>query len=146
MVIAKLGSAVGLLGWDQEVNLPPKAQTYRGEVQAQLARELHRLSTDKSFIGLIKELHKPDSMKQLSRDEQVIVREVWRDVEKAVKLPGRFVEDFTKLTSQAFAAWSDARQKSDFSIFQPLLEKVVAMSRQQADYLGFEASPYECTA
>lgn len=143
LVIARLGSAVNLLGWDQEVNLPPKAQTYRGEVQAQLAGDLHRLSTDNTFVALIKDLHAPASMKSLTSDEQVIVREVWRDVEKAIKLPGTFVEDFTKLTSQGMAVWTEARQKSNFALFQPILEKLVIMSRQQAEYLGYTDSPYD---
>ncbi len=143
LVIARFGSAAGLLGWDQEVNLPPKGQTYRGEVQAQMAGELHKLSTDKAFVGLIKDLHKPANAQQLTADEQVIVREVWRDVEKAITLPTAFVEKFTMLTSQAFAAWTNARKKSDFSLFKPYLEKIVAMSRQQADYLGYEDSPYD---
>lgn len=143
LVITRLGSAAALLGWDQEVNLPSKAQVYRGEVEAQVAGELHKLSTDKAFVALIKELKEPDAMKQLSSDEQVIVRETWHDVEKAILLPTAFVQEFTKLSSQAFGAWAAARQKSDFSIFQPLLEKVVAMSRQQAEYLGYKESPYD---
>lgn len=143
LVIARLGSAAALLGWDQEVNLPSKGQAYRGEVEAQLAGELHKLSTDTAFVGLIKELNTPAVMKQLSSDEQVIVRETWCDVEKAIMLPTAFVQEFTKLSSQAFGAWAEARQKSDFSIFKPFLEKVVAMSRQQAEYLGYKESPYD---
>ncbi len=143
LVIARLGSAAGLLGWDQEVNLPPAALQYRGEVSAQLAGDLHRLSTDTQFVGLVKELNQPASLKQLSSDEQVIVRETWRDVEKAMKLPVSFVEEFTKLTSQAFGAWSEARQKSDFSVYQPALKKIVSLSQQAAEYLGYQDSPYD---
>ncbi len=143
LVITRLGSAAGLLNWDQEVNLPPKAHAYRGEVSAQLAGELHKLSTSKEFVKLVKELHEPENMKQLSLDDQVIVRETWRDTKKAVKLPTRFVEDSTKLTSQAFGSWGEARKKSDFSLYQPTLEKVVAMNRQAAAYLGYQASPYD---
>ncbi len=143
LVIARLGSATAMLGWDQEVNLPPKAQVYRGDVQAQLAGELHKLSTGKKFVELITELRSPASMKSLSTDEQVIVREVWRDVEQAIKLPKEFVEEFTKLTSKAFSVWAEAREKSDFTIFHPVLEGIITMCRQQADFLGFEDSPYD---
>ena len=143
LVISRLGSATAVLGWDQEVNLPPKGQAFRGEVLAQLAGEVHKLSTNPSFVSLVRELHAPASMKQLSSDEQVIVREVWRDIEKSIKLPRKFVEDFTKLTSQAFGSWSEARQKSDFKVFEPMLKKIIAMSQKQAELLGYKESPYD---
>lgn len=143
LTIAKYGSALAVLSWDQEVNLPPKAHHVRGEVSALLAADLHRRTTDPKLIDLAKSLAKPVNLKKLSADEQVIVRETWRDLERAQKLPVKFVEDFTKLTAEAFAAWAEARQKSDFSIFKPKLKRIVDMSRRQAEYLGYKDSPYD---
>jgi carboxypeptidase Taq len=37
----------------------------------------------------------------------------------------------------------EARQKSDFSIFAPHLKTIVALKKEEADYLGYEASPYD---
>jgi carboxypeptidase Taq len=39
--------------------------------------------------------------------------------------------------------WIEARSKSDFALFAPYLEKVVSMSRQMAEYLGYTAHPYD---
>lgn len=141
--IARLGSAIGLLGWDEEVNLPSKSQAYRGEVKAQLATELHNKVTDKKFIQLVETLHKPSNFQNLSTSEQVVVREVWRDVERAQKIPAEFIKESTELTSQAFNAWAEARQKSDFLIFKPFLEKVVELNQREAEYLGYKDSPYD---
>ncbi|MGI8637372.1 MAG: carboxypeptidase M32 [Segetibacter sp.] len=143
LTFARLGSALGLLGWDQEVNLPPKAAQYRGEVTSQLAADLHKKVTSKKFIDSLKELKQPENFQNLSKDDQVIVRQTWRDVEKASKLPTEFVEEMSKLTSQAFGVWAEARQKSDFKIFQPILEKIVAMNQKEAEFLGFAKSPYD---
>lgn len=142
-VIARLGSALSVLSWDQEVNLPPKGLSIRGEVNALLAAETHRRATDKKFAALVKSLAVPSVSKQLSVDERAIVRETLRDVQRAQKLPVEFVEKFTKLTTDAFAAWAEARQKSDFKIFKPYLKKVVDMSRQEAEYIGYKESPYD---
>ncbi|HET7529107.1 MAG TPA: hypothetical protein VFJ84_02685, partial [Candidatus Saccharimonadales bacterium] len=143
LTLAKYGSALAVLSWDQEVNLPPKAHHIRGEVSALLAADLHRRATDAKLIRLARSLAKPGVFDNLSPDEQVIVRETLRDLERAQKLPVEFVEEFTKLTAHAFSAWADARQKSDFSIFNPKLKKIVEMSRRQAEYLGYEDSPYD---
>ncbi len=141
--IAKLGSALAVLGWDQEVNLPKKGLAIRGEVSSLLAADIHRRVTSADFVGLVKGLAQSKVLKALPADERVIVRETWRDVKRAQKLPVEFVEKFSKLTTDAFAAWAEARQKSDFSIFKPYLKKVVDMSRREAEYIGYKDSPYD---
>lgn len=143
LTIARLGSAVALLGWDEEVNLPKKAHAYRGEVKAQLASELHEKITDKSFIQLVRDLNEGEIFASLDANDQVIVREVLRDVERAQKIPAELVRESAELTSQAFGAWAEARKKSDFSIFQPYLEKVVELNQREAEYLGYKESPYD---
>src|SRR5206468_917965 len=78
-----------------------------------------------------------------SADEQIIVRETWRDVQRAVKLPVEFVQQFTLTTNDAFSAWVDARAASDFKKFAPHLKKVVEFSRREAELLGYQDSPYD---
>lgn len=141
--MARQGAALGLLGWDEEVNLPPKAHQIRGEVKSQLAADLHKRVTSPKFVGLVKDLAHLPQLKKLKKDDQIIIRETWRDVEKAQKLPVKFVEEFTQLTTEAFATWNIARQKSDFSYFQPVLKKVLNKTREQAQLLGYENSPYD---
>ena len=51
--------------------------------------------------------------------------------------------DFARLTSKALPIWVDARRQSDFTLFSPALEKIIAMCRQQADYLGYTDHPYD---
>jgi carboxypeptidase Taq len=141
--MAKLGSALGVLGWDKEVNLPAGAHHFRGEVSAMLAGELHKRVTDRRFVDSLKELASPENLKKLSADEQVVVKETWRDVERAIKLPVKFVEDFTLMTNDAFSAWVDARKSAEFQKFQPYLKKVVEFCRKEAELLGYEESPYD---
>jgi carboxypeptidase Taq len=39
--------------------------------------------------------------------------------------------------------WQEARQKDDFALFRPLLEKMIHLKQQQADALGFEETRYD---
>jgi len=47
----------------------------------------------------------------------------YTDIEKASKLPTEFVAEFSEATTEAHAAWEEAKKKSDFSMFKPHLEK-----------------------
>lgn len=138
-LIAKYGSAIAVLDWDQEVNLPKKAASYRGEVAALLNTDLHKRLTSDNLFELTKSL----AQQNLNTDDQVIVRETKRDLEISRKLPVDFVEAMSLLTSKAFAAWVEARSKKDFRLFEPVLDEMVEMKKREADYLGYEASPYD---
>ena len=56
-----------------------------------------------------------------------ILREAKREHEQAVKLPSELVIEIAKTASLGNQAWEKAREKSDFSIFQPFLEKMVKL-------------------
>lgn len=142
-VIAKYGSAMAVLGWDEEVNLPPNGHVFRGEVLAQLSADIHKRLTDKQFVTLLNKLNKPDSLKKLSLDNQVIVRETKKDVDLATKLPTEFIERSVKLSSKAFPLWAKAREKSDFSIFAPVLEETIKLKQEEAELIGYKDSPYD---
>jgi carboxypeptidase Taq len=141
--MAKYGSAVAVLDWDEQTYMPPASHEFRGEVKALITTDLHKRFTSDSFVNLVKELHEPKNYDELSADQKVVVRETWRDLEKALKIPSQFVEEFSMLTTKAFAAWVSARQKSDFKIFEPLLQKIVEMKKKEADLVGYRDSPYD---
>jgi len=142
-LVAKLGSASALSAWDEEVNLPAKGRAYRGQVNAYLATELHRAVTAEHFVGNLKRLANPDQFKTLSADQQVIVRQTWRDVRRQLKLPEKFVAELAELTSKAFGDWLEARRTSNFGHFAPTLAKIIELKRRQAELLGYKDSPYD---
>jgi carboxypeptidase Taq len=79
----------------------------------------------------------------LSVDDRALVRVMRRSYDQNTRLPEEFVAEFSRLASQAQTAWLAARKQSDFAVFQPLLERLVVMARQQAEYLGYAAHPYD---
>ena len=143
VAMAKYGSAVAVLDWDEQVYMPPAGRQFRGEVKALISADLHRRFTSSEFVKLVKTLYEPKNFEKLSSDQKVIVHETWRDLQKALKIPPEFVEEFSKLTTKAFGAWVEARKISDFKIFQPYLQKIVAMKQKEAQLVGFKDSPYD---
>lgn len=66
-----------------------------------------------------------------------------RHYERQVKIPRRLVTELAQTTSRAQAAWIDARRADDFSLFQPHLEKIVALTLEKAEALGYPEQPYD---
>ena len=58
-------------------------------------------------------------------------------------MPSDFVAEFAVVTSKAFEAWVEARSKSDFSIFQPHLEKVVELNQRYVSFFPPADHPYD---
>src|SRR5262249_37558743 len=51
-------------------------------------------------------------------------------------------EELARVTTAAQQAWEQAKKANDFPTFQPHLEKVVALKRQEADSIGFKDHRY----
>src|SRR5262249_46756712 len=71
------------------------------------------------------------------------VREIRRLYDRAVKLPKELVEELARVTTRAQQVWQEARQHNDFRAFQPWLEKIVHLKRQEAEAIGYAAAPYD---
>src|SRR6185503_18934640 len=101
----------------------------------------HRLATAAEVGGWI-----ADSEARGYPDESVEgvnVRGWRRDYDLATRLPAEFVEELSRTTAQATHIWAEARKRSDFSHYQPMLEKLVRLVREKADRLGWEACRYD---
>jgi carboxypeptidase Taq len=134
-----LESTAGLLGWDQEVLMPPRGIEHRSRQIALLARLGHQAATD-PHIGELLAACEADG--DLVRDPLSIpavnVREIRHGYDRATKLPATLVEELAKVTSIAKQAWAEARQANDFARFRPWLEQVVALTRRAAECYGWD--------
>ena len=136
-LISQIGS---LLGWDQEVLMPPKAAALRAEQLAWMSKTGHESTTNPRIGELLTELEGRDNL----NDVQVANVRLARDsYDKATKLPTEFVEEMAKHKSQSLISWQKARAEDDFSIFRDDLAKMVDLARQKADYLGYEELRYD---
>ncbi|MEN1678015.1 MAG: carboxypeptidase M32 [Planctomycetota bacterium] len=139
---ALLTSTQDLLFWDEETYLPPAAGDYRAEQVAYLAKLVHARRTDPQVGEWLGECE-ADGLDKADSVEAADVREMRRDFNKRTKLPPKLVEELSRTASLAQKAWRDARQADDFASFQPHLEKMIGLKRQEAEALGYDESPYD---
>ena len=137
--IHRLGALQGHLGWDQEVLMPSKGASARGEMMAWLAGQRHQQLTDERLGELITELENAS----LDDDQRANVREMRRMHDQAIRLPKTFVETFAQARSEALVAWQQARADSDFEAFKPSLEHLLALTREKINLLGVKTTPYD---
>ena len=65
--ISVLYSAAGVLGWDQEVNMPPNGAELRAEQTATLSGIIHDLRTNEKYIDNIQSLVNNVSLNEIGR-------------------------------------------------------------------------------
>ncbi|MFO0859948.1 MAG: carboxypeptidase M32 [Phycisphaerales bacterium] len=130
-----LGSIGQLLNWDQETYMPPAAGAFRAEQSSLIAELHHKHATDNKVGELIAAC---ENDRSLLANEAVAanIREFRRDYDRLTKLPASLVAELAKVGSQAQEVWKEARQKNDFAMFAPWLEKMFELSRQKADCYG----------
>lgn len=141
-----LRSISNLLDWDQETYMPPMASGIRGEQLKLLAGIIHKGQVSSTFTNALSKLINIQTGKvkadSLSSAQKAALKEWRKDYLQAKALPKRFVEDFAKLTSQSMHIWHHAKKQNAFNQFAPFLEKIIEMSRQKADLLGYKKHPY----
>ena len=135
-----IASTLSLLGWDQNTHMPPKGIAARSQVSGRLSKHLFELTVSPEFGKQIEELKGDTS---LSVEEKASVRDMAKLHQRRKAIPAELVEEVAIARSQAQAAWAEAREKADFSIFEPLLVKMVDYARRFADYFGYEDHPYD---
>lgn len=140
---ALLGSCGSVLGWDQETYMPAGGGEHRANQLSLLAGLGHQWATSTRTGELLQQLEESD-LGDESSARFVNVREARRKFDRATRLPQKLVEELSRVTSLAQHAWVDSRKAKDFSSFQPWLEQIITLKREEAQAVGYgDGIPYD---
>lgn len=137
---ADLGYASAVLGWDQEVYMPPKGFEYRGRQLATLATLAHEMVTSDKYGSILEEL---SGRGDLDDEQKINVQLSYEDFQKNKKLPSSFINKITAQTSAGYNSWIQARKENKYSVYAGELAKMIALKVEQADLYGYEGHPYD---
>ncbi len=142
--IEDLEGALHLMNWDMQTYMPPGSAQTRADQMATINRIAHEMRTDEAFGRLLDELRGYAEELDYDSDEASMIRVNWRDYQKLVKIPSSKMEAFTSASTMAYEAWKEARQKSDFNLFRPHLEKILDFQLEFAELLHKQGeNPYD---
>jgi carboxypeptidase Taq len=141
--VADLNAAAALLGWDQQTYMPPGAAGARGNQLGTLGSIAHEKATSAELGKLLEELKPYAAKLDPDSDDARLIKVAARDFDKAARVPADFIVERSKVQSAGFQAWRLARQRSDFAIFRPHLEKLVELGRRYVSFFPPADHPYD---
>lgn len=136
--LASLAQVQDLLGWDEQVCLPPESHPARASQSALVAELSHREAASPALGDLLSRLEA--SADSLDADAQLVVRDARRNYDRLVRVPPELAARQAAAHSAAYHAWKAARSESNFSLFAPHLESVLSLARERAACLGFSGA------
>ncbi len=140
---ALLGSANGILGWDERTYMPRGGVEHRASQMALISGMVHEMSTAPEIGEILSKLEDSELVKDPVSPEAVNIREIRRSYDKDTKLPRELVEEISSTTTKAQGIWQEARKKADFSIFKDILSKVFELNFRVAEAYGYDKDPYD---
>ena len=113
----------------------------RGVALGILAGESHKLFSDPKVGELLEFLAAHAGDLELSQRRQV--EELLRAYRQLSRIPAEEYMEYAVLTNEASDVWHRAKEDSDFELFRPVLEKLVAFNRKFAGYYDSTKAPYD---
>lgn len=136
-----LEHALAILGADEATHMAVGGGAKRAEALSALAGMHHRQATAPEISDWIAAAE----TEALNDDQRLAVREFRRQYTNMTCLPTEFVERQTSTRLRCEQLWRDLRAKNDWAGFQPALEGIVAIAREEAalrsEALGLD--PYD---
>ena len=133
--------AAGMLYFDGVTAAPKGTYVSRGKTLSVLNEEIYKLSSSEAAHETLKVL--AEHMDELTEPERRLVQLR----EKALRFRSRVPMDeyvaYQELLNEAATVWREAKGRSDFAMFEPLLQKIVEASRRFAALVEPEKDPYD---
>ena len=122
-----------VLSWDQQTLMPPGGAAVRAEQRATLSRLAHEKFTSDEMGRLLDDLRPYEESLPYDSDEASLIRVARRDYEKARRVPNELQAEMTRTAALSQTVWVEARKKSDFALFLPHLEKIIALKHRYVE-------------
>jgi carboxypeptidase Taq len=138
-----LTSAAAALSWEQQTYMPTGgAQTRAGQL-ATLARLEHEMFTAHETGALLQAAAQEVADADYGSPAASLVRVTQRDYDLRTKIPAALVAELTHHQALAQGAWVQARAQNDYGHFEPALAKMIELTRQVAEHLGYTDHIYD---
>ena len=134
------GQAMGVISYDAVTGAPVGGADRRGKTMAVLSEVSYKLETGEETGALLHALKEQEDKLDFVARRQV--SELLRSYEKTKKIPMEEYIAYTVLLNKADAVWHEAKEKSDWAMFEPCLREIVTFNRKYAAWLDPEKEPY----
>lgn len=134
--ISDLTYTGAVLSWDMQTYMPSGGAEDRGNLLSTISRLEHERWMSDELGQLLDDLK---SAFPADSDEEALVRVARENYDKRVKVPAKWVQEFSQNTSVAQEVWARSRQANDFATFLPYLQRNIEMRREYSSFFA----PYD---
>jgi carboxypeptidase Taq len=141
-----LQTVEGIVHWDMETKMPPRAVEQRSLQLALLSRISHKMSTDPEIGKLLKHVTKNPDYDTLNQIEKRNVYLIQRNYNEQTALPEKLVSELTKQQTITVNTWKKAKNAKNYATLKPELQKLVDLTKQEAEIfmkVKETATPYD---
>ncbi|MBO4849167.1 MAG: carboxypeptidase M32 [Clostridia bacterium] len=133
--------AMGVMYYDFDTVAPKNAVTGFSDTMATLSEITYKLSVNEENFALL------DLLTEHASELDEITRREVEEAQKGLKLlrniPMDEYVEYQRIQSEANSVWHEAKVKSDYPMFEPLLKKLVEYNIRFAKYAAPEMDPYD---
>ena len=133
--------AIELINYDAVTGAPSGTTENRQRTLEVLSEELYKLGTCKRTVELLEFLD--GNKEELSEKDRREVFLLLKDIRDMQKIPMNEYLEYQALLVEAVDVWHVAKEKSDYAMFEPCLEKIFETNIRFAGYLDPEQDPYD---
>lgn len=133
--------AMGMLYFDGVTIAPKESYIPRGTTLEILSGEAYRMSTGAEAEALIEALKEHEQ--ELTPEERRILKMREKSMRELRVIPEEEYTAYQTLLNEAAVVWREAKERSDFEHFRPVLEKLVAANRRFAELAAPDKEPYD---
>ena len=141
--IQDLSSVGCLLSWDQLTMMPKRGAQDRGSQIRTVKMLSHAMLVDNETGRRLESAQTELESSRATEFEAALVRVTRYDRERAMRVPADLVGAIAQAAAVGYAAWTEARQNSDFASFLPALERNIELRFRYIDCFKPTASPYD---
>ncbi|MFX3622770.1 MAG: carboxypeptidase M32 [Ectobacillus sp.] len=135
--------ALNLMFWDLRTGAPKNGVEQRSDVIGMLSTEVFNMSTSKEMENYLKALEEFAKEGQLSKKTVKVAEVCRKDFDRNRKIPEKEYTEYVKLQARAESVWETAKEKADFEMFRPYLEKIVEFKKKFVSYWGYKQYKYD---
>lgn len=132
--MAKFETISELLYWDMRTIMPEGGFDAHADAMDYVETEAFRLGNSDELYEILKGLSEPGEWEQLDDDWKFIVKTMREDQERSRRIPEEVFRRKVAISAESERAWEEAKKASDYSIFAPHLEKMIAITKEIKSY------------
>ncbi len=135
------GHAMGILSFDDETVAPKGSYIPRGKTMGVLSELSYKLTTGDEAMGLLDWLK--EHVDELSDEDRRRVEIRDKRSRQLRAIPVEEYVAYSELINEASNVWREAKNNSDYKLFEPYLGKIIDAQKRFASLVAPDMDPYD---